>query len=152
MKRLLLAVCALMLCFSMTACGDAIGTNSSGDVGESSEQSNIVFQGSNANATYEGVSSAPGISGCVYLQLQIENIGNTECVYTLADVYVNDSACNTGTGVPVVAAAGKSANGAFIIFTDTPEEDITSIEFKIEIRDNSTFSVLETSQSISVSV
>lgn len=145
-----------VLCFSLAACGaagDDVPDNageSAGAIQEEEDQSEsaVVFQGNYANVTYENLYEVPGITGCLYLQLQIENIGNQECTYTLADVYVNDSSCNTGTGTPVTAGSGKSVDGAFVVFTDVAIEDVASIEYKIEVRDSTTYAVLETSDAI----
>lgn len=110
----------------------------------------VVFNGANAQVSYLDVFDTAGVSGCIYVQLQIDNIGDAECVYNLSDAYVNNFACNTGTGLPVVAAAGKSVNGSFIIFTDVQLDDISSLAFKVEARDNSTFSLLESSDTITI--
>ena len=149
MKKFFCCVLLFVMIAGLASCSDSDTETYKESFGISTEQ-NIVFQGSNADITYIGLSDAPGMSGCLYLSLEIENTGSSECVYTLADVYVNDYSCNTGSGVPVVAKAGKSVTGAFIVFTDLKIDDISSIEFCVEIRDNKTFLILETSDTISV--
>ena len=146
MKRLICFAIAVAMALSLASCG----STESGASEDISTEQDVVFQGSNASITYIGLSEAPGIAGCLYLSLEIENTGSADCVYNLADVYVNDSSCNTGSGVPIVAQAGKSATGAFIIFTDLTVDDVSSVDFQVEIRDNDTFSLLETSDTISV--
>lgn len=151
MKSLLCFVFSAVMALSLISCRSTSTEADETSFNTSSDQ-NIVFQGSNANITYMGLSEASGISGCFYLSLQIENTGSSECAYNLADVYVNDSSCNTGSGVPVVAQSGKSTTGVFIVFTDLKVDDISSVEFYVEIRDNETFSLLETSNIISITV
>lgn len=104
----------------------------------------------NAKVTYKGCSTAPGVSGCFYVSLTIENTGAEESMYTLSDVYADDIACNTGTGAPVVTAPGKTANGSFIIFTDKELPDVQKLEFKFNIMDNETLDTIESSDTITL--
>ena len=149
MKRLSCLSLSMVVALSLISCGGSATETHETSSDIVSNQS-VVFQGSNANITYMGLSETPGISGCLYISLEIENDSNYECVYNLSDVYVNDSACNTGSGVPVVAQSGKFATGSFIVFTNLKVGDVSTVEFRVEIRDNKTLSLLETSDSISV--
>lgn len=149
MKRFLCCVLLFVMIAGLASCSD-FDSKTNTETSDISTEQNIVFQGSNADITFIGLSEAPGIAGCLYLSLEIENTRSFECVYALADVYVNDYSCNTGSGAPVVAKSGKSVTGSFIVFTDLKIDDVSSIEFCVEIRDNETFSILETIDTISV--
>ena len=119
-------------------------------VGNDTESSSFIFSGNTANITYESCYDVDSISGCFYVQLQIENTGNVEAVYSLSDVYVDDVACNSGTGLPVTILPGKSGTGAFIIFSEKKLDNIEKVEFKISVRDNADQSVVETSDTITI--
>lgn len=114
------------------------------------EDEDVVLSMENAQVTYKGCTTADGISGCFYISLAIKNTGDAEALYTLSDVYVDDTTCDTGTGLPVVAAPGKKANGSFIIFTDRNLSDVQKIEFKFNIADNETLHSIEVSDTITV--
>ncbi len=117
---------------------------------KSGTQEQVVFEGKNATATYQKCFEAPGVTGCFYINLLIENTGDVEQVYLLADVYVDDLACATGTAMPIVAAAGKKADGSFIVFCESTLADIDKVEFKLSVKDNETFKEIESSDVITL--
>ena len=90
------------------------------------------------------------ISGCYYIKLQIENTGDKKELIYLEDVYTDDLACNSGTGLPVEVLPGKKVNGAFIVFYDGSLDDVNAIEFKIAIADSETLDRIETSDQITL--
>lgn len=110
----------------------------------------IEFSGESYSAEYQKCYSVDGISGCFYVTIKVENNSDAEQVYMLDDVYVDDSHCTTGTGLPVTALGGKKVTGAFIVFTETPLEEVEKIEFRLVVLDNSTFSEIERSEVITV--
>lgn len=119
--------------------------NSEGKQGES-----VVFSGKNYSAEYTKCFTADGVEGVFYINLKISNTGNTEQIYILEDVYVDDTHCNTGTGVPVTAAAEKNVNGSFIVFCETPLENVKNVEFKLNIRDKESMETIEESDVITI--
>ena len=114
--------------------------------------STIIFEGQSTKVTYLEAFESKDVSGCFYLKLKIENIGNIESVYSLTECYVDGSACKTGSGLPIVAAPGKSASDSFIIFCEKPLSDISQVEFQLEARDKNDYSVLENSGAITISL
>ncbi len=149
----IIVIVTIVLCIAVAsspAKGPAAPPATDPQNGESTSSEDIVLSMENAKVTYKGCTTAEGISGCFYISLAIENTGDTEAMYTLSDVYVDDTACNVGTGVPVVAAPGKKANGSFIIFTDKNLSDVQKIEFEFNILDNETLHTIESSDTVTV--
>lgn len=158
MKRLFLLMLFVIAVFS-AGCGESsissptVSTERPASQSASKEDENnpiLNFAGENFSAEYKDCYEVPGVSGCFYISLQITNIGDSENVYSLNDVYVDDLHCNTGTGLPVTAAAGKKANGAFIVFYDAPLANVENVEFKLSIRDSKTYSVIEESETVTI--
>lgn len=147
-------VCTFIIISAIQEGESAEGESGNTSISESSGSSatQLVFEGTNAKVTYISVSEAAGVSGCFYLNLQIENTGDTEEVIYVTDVYVDDLACTSGTGLPVVIAPGKKANGAFIIFYDGSLSDVNEIEYKITIANNETLDIIETSSTIQLNL
>ena len=149
MRHYKLIFCMLLVLL-LTACGQSEAT---GRAPESQEpEETVIFDGSSAIATYRGCSEQQAVSGCFYVNLQIENKSeNTEEWIYLDDVYVDDVKCSVGTGVPVTISPGKKANGTFIIFSEDSLPDVESIEFKVVVADNETMETVEESSTISIS-
>lgn len=120
--------------------------------GDTPTNNTIIFEGQSTKVTYLEAFESKDVSGCFYLKLKIENIGNIESVYSLTDCYVDDSACKTGSGLPIVAAPGKNTSDSFIIFCEKPLSDISKVEFQLEARDKNDYSVLENSGTITISL
>lgn len=156
MKRYLSLALSMFVALSLSACvgGEEPGvmglTQESGEQVDTQEE--IIFEGKNATVIYNGCSEALGVTGCFYVNLMIENTGDVEQVYLLKDVYVDDVACNTGTGLPIVSAAWKKTDGPFIIFCESALEDIEKVEFKVSVMDNETFKEIESSETIEVNL
>lgn len=153
------ALCVAIVMITVFACIFILVSSISGGTSDTSSTvanqgsgesntSSIVFSGKEVTVTYISLTDNVAVSGCVFLNLQIENIGEKEEWISLEDVYINNTACTTGTGAPVVVAPGKNANGAFILFYDGAIEDIKTLEYKVVISDNDTLSKLETSGAI----
>lgn len=149
-KLFSLLAAALLLC----GCGEAQVASSTVAPSEPTDTPETVqtieFSGESYSAEYQKCYSVDGISGCFYVTIKAENNSDAEQVYMLDDVYVDDSHCTTGTGLPVTALGGKKVTGAFIVFSETPLEEIEKIEFRLVVRDNSTFSEIERSDVITV--
>lgn len=125
--------------------------------GESATQSTfgnegeeISFHGDNYSAMYKGCWDSDFVDGCIYLKLEIDNRGASEQLYMLDDVYIDGVHCNTGSGLPVTAAAGKSVVGDFIIFTDASIDSIRTVDFKLNVLDNESLDTIETSENVIV--
>ena len=125
----------------------------------SAEQSNtsadadtVAFSGENFTAEYIKSYEQSGISGCFYVTVDISNTNDKECTYLLEDVYVDNSHCTSGSGLPVTALPGKSVKGVFIVFCDTKLSNVSQIEFCLSVMDSGTMAQIEKSQSISVSL
>lgn len=140
----------VILVLGLTSCDPAETPGE--EPAQQKQEETVIFAGESATVTYTGCTAQQAVSGCFYVNLQIENISENieEWIY-LDDVYVDDFKCNTGTGIPVTVAPGKKVNGAFIIFLEEPLSDVESIEFKVVIADNKTMKTVEESTSISIS-
>lgn len=156
-KTLFPFLAALFVFFLCSCTSDASDTTDiSGETpdnsaaSEPSESDLITFSGDVFSAEYAGCVSYDSIAGCFYLNLKISNTVDFECVYSLSDVYVDSTHCQSGTGVPVTTESGKNVNGAFIVFCETPLEDVETVEFKLTVRDNSNYSEIETSETITI--
>lgn len=140
----------LVLVLFLTSCSST--ETDSAEPAKQENEETVVFTGDSATVTYHGCSEQKAVSGCFYVNLQIENTSeNTEEFIYLYDVYVDDVKCNTGTGIPVTVAPGKKANGAFIVFTDKALCDVAAIEFQVVIADNGTMKTVEESETVSLS-
>jgi hypothetical protein len=156
------AACVVIALIAFFACVAILMSGGDGESptretqSESSQASqttdSVVFEGSSATVTYQGVSESPGVSGCFLLNLTIENTGEQEEVIYLSDVYVDDVSANTGTGMPVEVSPGKKANGAFIIFSETALSDIQTVEYKVTIANSETYNPIETSGTINLAL
>lgn len=149
-KIVSLLAAALLLC----GCGESQATPSTVAPSEPTDTPEAVqtieFSGESYSAEYQKCYSVDGIDGCFYVTIKVENNSDAEQVYMLDDVYVDDSHCTTGTGLPVTALGGKKVTGAFIVFTGAPLEEVEKIEFRLVVLDNSTFSEIERSEVITV--
>lgn len=126
------------------------GTTTGANSGENDQTGSTIFAGETANVIYDSCFETESVSGCFYVQLQIENVGEAEAIYGLSDVYVDDMACNTGTGVPVKILLGKYGAGSFIIFTDKKLSDVNKIKFKFSVLDSESLDVIEVSDTITI--
>ena len=140
----------LVLVLFLTSCSST--ETDSAEPAKQENEETVVFTGDSATVTYHGCSEQKAVSGCFYVNLQIENKSeNTEEWIYLDDVYVDDVKCNTGTGIPVTVAPGKKVNGPFIVFTETALSDVKSLEFKVVIADNDTMKAVEKSDTVNIS-
>lgn len=126
-----------------------INSSQSKDSEEKQEES-ITFSGKKYSAEYAKCFTTDGVEGVFYIELKISNTGDVEQTYMLEDVYVDDTHCNSGTGVPVTAAAGKNVTGSFIVFCDTPLKNVKNVEFKLNIRDKESMKTIEVSDVITI--
>lgn len=108
----------------------------------------IAFSGENYTAEYLKCWDASGLSGCFYVDIKISNIGDKECTYLLDDVYVDDTHCQSGSGLPITAFPSKNVKASFVVFCETPLSEISKVEFKLNVLDSETFNTLETSEII----
>ena len=111
----------------------------------------ITFSGENYTAEYLKCWDASGLSGCFYVDIKISNIGDKECTYLLDDVYVDDTHCQSGSGLPITAFPSKNVKASFVVFCETSLSEISKVEFKLNVLDSETFNTLETSEIIFVS-
>lgn len=152
MKKFAMILCATLFLFGISSC--SVGGNGQENQVQEPEQSaepTAIYTGDGLTIYYGDTYSVDGVSGCVYLSLNIENTGNSACTYVLSNVYIDDVSCDTGSGVPISADSGKTASGAFILFTDKAVEDMSEIEFTVEARNSETFDVLYTSDTMTIS-
>ena len=151
-----------VVCVSLPTSDDSEASNANG---VSSPESNVLneenpdskkkldaitFSGENYVAEYLKCWDASGLSGCFYVDVKISNTGDKECTYLLDDVYVDDTHCQSGSGLPITALPSKNAKASFVVFCETPLSEISKVEFKLNVLDSKTFNILETSDMISV--
>ncbi len=110
----------------------------------------ITFSGENYTAEYLKCWDASGLSGCFYVDIKINNTGDKECTYLLDDVYVDDTHCQSGSGLPITALPSKNVKASFVVFCETPLNKISKVKFKLTVFDSETLDTLETSEMISV--
>ena len=140
----------VVLVLGLTSCAPADTPGE--ETAQKEQEETVIFTGDSAAVTYTGCTAQQAVSGCFYVNLQIENTSeNTEEWIYLDDVYVDDVKCNTGTGIPVTVAPGKKVNGPFIVFTETALSDVKSLEFKVVIADNGTMKAVEKSDTLTIS-
>lgn len=116
----------------------------------SENQVGVIFDGSYATIAYAETFEADGVSGCFYINLQIENKSESEIWVYLEDVYVDDLSCTSGTGLPVTVLPEKKTNGSFIVFCDGSLDSVEKVEFKVVVADNETATRLETSDTLKI--
>ena len=110
----------------------------------------ITFSGENYTAEYLKCWEASGLTGCFYIDVKISNIGDKECTYLLDDVYVDETHCQSGSGLPITALPSKNVKASFIVFCETPLNEISKVEFKLNVMNSETLNTLETSDMIPV--
>lgn len=110
----------------------------------------LTFSGDGFEAEYKGCSSSDLVDGCFYVSLSVNNTGDVEQMYVLDDVYVENSHCSTGTGLPVTALPGKGVTGSFIVSCETPLEDVEKVEFRLSVLNSETLDQLTESEVITV--
>lgn len=115
-----------------------------------SEPAAITFSGRTYTAEYLECWDAAEVNGCFYIKVKISNTGDKECTYLLDDVYVDNTHCQSGSGLPITALPSKNANASFIVFCETPLDEVSKVEFKLKVMDSSDFSEIETSDMITV--
>ena len=114
------------------------------------EADEITFSGDNYTAEYLKCWEASGLTGCFYIDVKISNIGGKECTYLLDDVYVDNTHCQSGSGLPITALPGKNVKASFVVFCETPFSEISNVEFKLNVLDSENYNTLETSNTVSV--
>lgn len=110
----------------------------------------IAFSGENYTAEYLKCWEASGLTGCFYIDVKINNIGDKECIYLLDDVYADDTHCQSGSGLPITALPSKNVRASFVVFCETPLSEISNVEFKLNVLDSENYNTLETSNAVSV--
>ncbi len=110
----------------------------------------IIFSGDNYTAEYLKCWEASGLTGCFYIDIKISNIGGEECTYLLDDVYVDNTHCQSGSGLPITALPGKNVKASFVVFCETPLSEISNVEFNLNVLDSKNYNTLETSNTVSV--
>lgn len=110
----------------------------------------ITFSGEKYTAEYLKCWEASGLTGCFYIDVKISNIGGEECTYSLDDVYVDNTHCQSGSGLPITALPAKNVKASFVVFCETPLTEISKVEFKLNVINSETLNILETSGVISV--
>lgn len=110
----------------------------------------ITFSGDNYTAEYLKCWEASGLTGRFYIDVKISNIGGEECTYLLDDVYVDDTHCQSGSGLPITALPSKNVKASFIVFCETPLSEISMIKFKLNVINSENLNTLETSDMISI--
>lgn len=156
-----LAACAIIIVLAVVACmcvlirpsnSNARPASTAGAESTSStlDAGKVIFSGSSASVTYMEAFDDPSVSGCYYIKLQIENTGDADEFIYLEDVYTDDLACTSGSGVPVKVLPGKKANGSFIVFYDGDLDNASTVEFKVVIADDETMDRIETSEQIKI--
>ena len=145
-----LVACVITVFVAIGAIVAVIGGSSGGS--GLADADTVAFSGENFTAEYIKSYEQSGISGCFYVTVDISNTNDKECTYLLEDVYVDNSHCTSGSGLPVTALPGKSVKGVFIVFCDTKLSNVSQIEFCLSVMDSGTMAQIEKSQSISVSL
>lgn len=134
--------------------GKAAASGSSGQASTedpvNSEPTAITFSGRTYAAEYLECWNAAEVNGCFYIKVKISNTEDKECTYLLDDVYVDDTHCQSGSGFPITALPSKNVNASFIVFCETPLDEVSKVEFKLKVMDSSDFSEIETSDMITV--
>lgn len=147
-----IVVLVIIAIFSIVKNSSSEGSSNFEDTQQVAQKNSqtISFSGNTYSAEYSKCWAAEGINGCFYVYIKISNTGTEEYTYLLDDVYVNDTHCQTGTGVPVTALQGKNVNGSFIVFCETPLSEVSKLEFKLSVFNADTFDQIETSDTITV--
>ncbi len=160
----LVGIFAIVLCmfiliqaFSGTASGAKPNSDSSGDsVAEQASTENTedsaspVFSGKHAKVSFLRAYKEDFIDGAFYMVFEIENTSEIKEWIHLTDVYVDDLACYSGSGLPVTVLPRKKANGTFIVFYKGDFDSVKKIEAKIVIADESTLDELESSEEFEI--
>lgn len=120
-------------------------TESTGDSGD------LVFTGEHAKVSFLRAYKEEFIDGAFYMTFEIENTSNVKEWIYLSDVYVDDLACHSGSGLPVTVLPGKKAHGAFIIFYKGDFDAVKKIEAKVVIADES-LNELESSEQFEIEI
>lgn len=110
----------------------------------------ITFSGENYAAEYLKCWNASGVNGCFYIDVKITNTGDKECAYLLDDVYVDDTHCQSGSGLPITALPSKNVKASFVVFCETPLSEISKVEFKLNVLNSENYNTIETSDLIFV--
>lgn len=151
-----------VVCVSLPTTGGSEASNANGVPSPASNAFNeenpdskegtdaITFSGENYTAEYLKCWDASGLSGCFYVDIKIRNIGGEECAYLLDDVYVDDTHCQSGSGLPITALPSKNVKASFIVFCETPLSEISMIKFKLNVMNSENLNTLETSNMISI--
>lgn len=118
--------------------------------GESPTDELLTIANSSFTAQVEKCFASDFVNGAFYIKMHIENTSDTECVYMLDDVYVDDTHCYCASGMPITAMAGKKVTGSFIISCETSLSDVEKIEFSLVAYDNNNFSAIEKSEPVAI--
>lgn len=117
------------------------------------EEKPIIVNDSFFSAKFGKVMSAPGIDGCFYVVLEIENKSDIDEAFLLEDVYIDDTAANfSGSGLMQSALVGKKLNGTFCIFYPEKIENAEKLEFKIVCMDKNSLNRLEVTDTITINL
>lgn len=115
-----------------------------------------IFEDDYMKVTYIECFDKKSVDGATYLRLSVENKSDKNITVSLEDVSVNGAMVNTGSGVPMTIAPGKSSQQPFILFTGAAgigsSDEIDSISLKISLLDNDTSEVIEETKQIEIDV
>jgi predicted nucleic acid-binding Zn-ribbon protein len=125
--------------------GSSITTTNSEN--EQSQKQNL-YETKKSLVAFEGIDSEfvklydPKTGATAFaLQLNLKNNGSEEVTVSLADGYINDTAIQFMTGLPVTIAPGKKAVGIYMFGYNnlglSKIEEIQKVEFKIALLNNS---------------
>lgn len=103
------------------------------------QPNNIIYSDNFFDIEYMKLSDVPAVTACS-LQLKVTNKSDKKLTLLLDDVYINDIAIQSGTGMPITLEPGKISQSPFVLFsgnTGLSAEDITKVEFKLtSLNDN----------------
>lgn len=148
---IVITLCAIIAILAKSCSGGYApqGTNNSTG-GESPTVEELTITTSSFTAKVEKCFAPDFINGAFYIKMSIENTSDTECIYMLDDVYVDDSHCYCATGMPITTMAGKKVTGSFIISCETPLSDVGKIDFSLVAYENNSVSTVEKSESVTI--
>lgn len=122
------------------------------DVSQSEGVTNsVLYEDEIFTVEYLGIDDVVGVTS-TYLQLRVTNNGNQKLTLLLDNVYINDIAVESGTGMPIELESGKISQTPFILFsgnTGLGADDIEKIEFELKGYDDN-FDVIHSTDKITI--
>lgn len=152
----LIVLLAIGLCVFVLLSGDSESSPAAGSSAQVQQTAvsngKDVFSGDFATVSFVDAYTVDGIAGCFYVALDVTNNSSVDQMVYLTDAFADGTTCNTGSGIPVTVMPGKTTTGAFIFFYNGEFDSVQEIGFKVNIADNASMNVLETSEEIKVSI